>query len=69
MQLGLIFQRRAVDGIEETLTAGSSSLAFDATTGQYTYVWKTDKVWAGTCRQVSMRLDDGTFHTANYYFE
>ncbi len=34
-----------VDGIEQTVTAGSSGLGYDPATGQYTYVWKTDKAW------------------------
>jgi hypothetical protein len=41
-------------------TAGNSVLTYDAATGQYTYVWKTDKAWAGTCRQLNVRFNDGT---------
>jgi hypothetical protein len=52
------------DGIEETVTAGSSSLSYDATTDQYIYVWKTDKAWARQCRQLNVRLNDGTTHSA-----
>jgi len=58
-----------VDGIEETVTAGSSSLSYDASTDTYTYVWKTEKVWAGKCRQLVVKLDDGTFHRANFKFK
>jgi hypothetical protein len=57
-----------VNGSEETRTAGASSLAYDASTGQYIYVWKTDKAWAGTCRQFVIKLNDGTFHRANFMF-
>ena len=32
-----------VDAVDETLTAGSSGLGYDAATGQYRYTWKTDK--------------------------
>jgi hypothetical protein len=46
--------------IEETVTAGNSSLQYDATTGQYIYVWKTDKSWVGQCRTLQVRLKDGT---------
>ena len=35
-----------------------------ASTGTYTYVWKTEKAWAGSCRIVSVRLVDGTTHEA-----
>lgn len=54
------------DAVEQTVTAGSSSLSYDPATGQYNYVWKTDKVWAGTCRQLVVQLDDGTYHRANF---
>jgi hypothetical protein len=59
----------AVDGVEETVTAGSSSLTYDATADQYVYVWKTDKSWAGTCRQLVVKLVDGTYHRANFQFK
>ena len=57
-----------LDSIEETVTAGGSSFQYDATTDQYTYVWKTDKTWAGTCRQLSVKLVDGTTHVADFKF-
>ena len=56
------------DGIEETVTAGGSSLSYDPTTDQYTYVWKTNKAWANSCRQFVVQLNDGTFHRANFKF-
>ena len=55
--------------IEQTVTASNSSLSYNATTQQYTYVWKTDKAWAGTCRQLIVRLVDGTEHRANFKFK
>jgi Tol biopolymer transport system component len=57
-----------VDGIEETATAGSSDLSYDASIDQYVYVWKTDKTWGGTCRQLVVKLNDGTSHQANFNF-
>jgi hypothetical protein len=51
-----------LDQIEQTVTAGSSSLSYDATSDQYTYVWKTDKSRAGSCRQLTVKLNDGTSH-------
>ena len=54
--------------IEQTVSAGASSLSYDRTTGQYVYVWKTDKAWAGSCRQLSIRLIDGTTHKASFRF-
>ncbi len=59
----------SVDAIEQTVTAGSSSLSYDATTDQYTYVWKTEKAWAGTCRTLVVKLNDGTYHQANFKFK
>jgi CSLREA domain-containing protein len=58
-----------VDGIEETVTAGSSSLSYDPTTDQYTYVWKTQKSWAGMCHQLILRFADGTVQRANFQFK
>lgn len=58
-----------VDGVETTLTAGSSGLSYDPASDQYTYVWKTDKSWAGMCRQLVLKLIDGTFHRANFKFK
>jgi hypothetical protein len=57
-----------VDGIEQTLSAGGSTLSYDATTGMYTYVWKTDKAWAGSCRQLVLGLADGSVQRANFQF-
>jgi hypothetical protein len=56
------------DAVEETLTAGGSSLTYDAVAGQYVYVWKTDKSWAGKCGTFALKLNDGTTHTALFKF-
>jgi hypothetical protein len=53
--------------VDETTTAGSSTLTYDASSGQYVYVWKTDKSWVG-CRQLVVRLTDGTEHRATFKF-
>jgi hypothetical protein len=57
------------DAIEETVTAGSSGLQYDPATQTYTYVWKTQKSWAGSCRQLVLRLADATDHIANFKFK
>ncbi len=44
-----------VDAIEQTVTAGNSTLTYEATAQQYVYVWKTDKAWPGTYRDGSCR--------------
>jgi hypothetical protein len=58
-----------IDVVEETVTAGSSSLSYDPTADQYTYVWKTQKAWANSCRQLVVRLSDGTDHVAYFKFK
>jgi hypothetical protein len=55
-----------VDGVEETVSAGGSSLAYDPATGLYAYVWKTDKAWAGTCRQLVLKFTDGSVARASF---
>jgi predicted extracellular nuclease len=57
------------DDIKQTVTAGSSGLSYSAGNGQYNYVWKTDKSWGGTCRQLAVMLIDGTTHVANFEFK
>jgi hypothetical protein len=57
------------DAIEVTVTAGGSSLSYDAAADQYIYVWKTEKAWAGTCRQLIVKLKDGEEHIANFKFK
>lgn len=36
--------------------------------GRYSYAWSSSAAWAGTCRQVVLLLDDGTYHRANVRF-
>jgi hypothetical protein len=55
-----------VSDVEETVAAGGSALSYDEATDTYTYVWKTDKAWSGTCRQLIVQLADGTFHLASF---
>jgi hypothetical protein len=54
--------------VTETVTAGGSSLSYDATTDQYTYIWKTDRLWRGTCRMLVLGLNDGSQHFAKFQF-
>ena len=55
--------------VEETSTAGSSNLTYDATSDRYHYVWKTESAWANTCRQLNVVLNDGTTHSAKFKFK
>lgn len=54
--------------LEETVSAGTSSLPYDASSARYTYVWKTEKSWADTCRKLTLKLIDGTEHSAFFKF-
>lgn len=49
-------------------TASNSGLSYDPASGLYTYVWKTDRSWAGSCRQLVVRYTDGTTYRANFNF-
>jgi uncharacterized membrane protein len=51
-----------------TVTAGKSALSYDASTNQYIYAWQTDKAWAGSCRELVMRLVDGSEHKLRFKF-
>ena len=55
--------------VEETVNAGGSSLSYSATSDQYNYVWKTENSWKNTCRQLVVKLNDGSTHTANFKFK
>ncbi len=62
----------ATDSIEETTTAGSSSLSYAPGNGVYTYVWKTSKAWssapAGPCRRLILGFNDGSTREAVFRF-
>jgi uncharacterized repeat protein (TIGR01451 family) len=55
--------------VEETETAGSSSLTYDSASDRYKYTWKTETSWKNTCRQLTVTLRDGTVHTAKFKFK
>jgi len=57
------------DPVEETVTANASGLQYDASAGRYVYVWKTTKSWAGTCRALTLKLNDGSVRTATFQFK
>lgn len=55
--------------VEETVNTGGSSLSYSASSDQYNYVWKTENSWKNTCRQLILRLNDGSEHKANFKFK
>ncbi|MFG3690423.1 PxKF domain-containing protein [Micromonospora sp. NPDC047740] len=56
------------NSLEEADAANGSSVSYDANGDHYTYVWKTDKTWAGQCRRLIVTLADGTQHWAEFRF-
>ena len=59
-------------GSPATLTTGLATVATTVLTyagGRYTYQRRTEKAWAGTCRQFVILLADGTYHRANFAFK
>ena len=56
-----------VSTVEDVAAApGSTPFAYDPLTGFYQFNWKTDRSWAGTCRRLQLKLDDGTVHVADF---
>jgi Tol biopolymer transport system component len=57
-----------LDALEQSASSGESGLSYDAATSLYTYAWRTNKAWEGSCRQLVLKLDDATVHLANFRF-
>ncbi len=55
--------------IESTVSPGNNGLKYDSSSDTYSYKWKTDKDWKGTCRQLILKLSDGSTHVANFRFK
>jgi len=47
-------------------TTGDLNLAGS---GQYSYGWKTNKLWANSCRSFVLKLADGTYHYVDVFFD
>jgi CSLREA domain-containing protein len=56
----------ATDAIETTVAATGNSLTYDAASGQYTFVWKSDKSLAGKCIRFDLGLIDGSTRQAEF---
>lgn len=54
------------DAIEQTVAGSGSTLSYDARTDQYLYAFRTSKNAAGTCQRLTLYLDDGTAHSADF---
>jgi hypothetical protein len=53
-------------GSTPATTPGNSGLTYEA--GTYQFNWKTSKAWSGTCRALTLALDDGSEHVAYFRF-
>jgi hypothetical protein len=56
-----------LDGERPTESVGGG-LVYDSVNDQYSYHWWTNRVWAGTCRQLVLHFDDGSVMRANVRF-
>ncbi len=56
-----------IPGALETPTAGG--LTYSSRARLYTYDWRTDKAWVGTCRQLIVKLADGSERRVNFQFK
>lgn len=54
--------------LEPTVTPGKAKLSYDPTTDEYTYPWKTKRAWAGTCREVRVRMSGDASNIAVFNF-
>ena len=54
---------------QPTSAKAKPGLSYDAALDIYTYVWKTNKAWANTCRQLVVTLADGTSYSADFGFK
>ena len=57
-----------LDSVEQTVSAGSSNLTYNASTDTYTYIWKTQKAWTG-CRTLKLAFSDGSAQEATFQFK
>jgi hypothetical protein len=57
-----------LDGGDRTRFAGGTPLRYTHHGERYSYLWKTERDWAGTCRQFILKLSDGSYHRADFRF-
>jgi hypothetical protein len=57
------------DPVEETLAVSATGLGYDASADQYVYSWRTDRAWSASCRELVLKLKDGSEHTVKFKFK
>jgi predicted extracellular nuclease len=53
---------------DATTPVEPTALQYDPETGLYTFLWRTEKSWAGSCRTFVLGLADGTKHYVDVRF-
>lgn len=53
----------------KTTGGNKSGLSYSASTDVYTFSWKTQKTWVGTCRHFVLTFTDGESYTADFQFK
>ena len=48
--------------------AATDGFTYHPRTGRYSYLWQTSRRFRGTCRQFTLKLTDGSTHTARFAF-
>jgi extracellular elastinolytic metalloproteinase len=69
------FSSRAINCTTKTPVGGlaterddaTGTLLYDGATGRYTFSWKTQQSWAGTCRQLLLEVNNGGSEAVAYY--
>ena len=46
------------DVVEETFASEPSHLTYSSANDQYTYLWRTDRSWAGQCKKLELKFVD-----------
>ena len=49
-------------------TVANVGLVYIPLTGTYLYAWQTSAAWHGTCQTFTLKLTDGSTHTAKFHF-
>jgi hypothetical protein len=54
---------------EPAAALGSKPILHPKRSDRYLFPWKTQRAWAGTCRELSLDLVDGSAHAAWFRFD
>ena len=54
--------------VPQSTQSTTGGLTYKASSDQYTYTWKTDRAWRGTCGFLRVEFNDGTTRSALFMF-